>query len=104
MYVADAMISDEEAEKSIEKVSARKSSGSKEGVINIDVICENFEDGETVTLESLKAKKLVSAKVGRIKILAHGRMTKSLTVIADKFSLQAVKMITLAGGSAKTYR
>jgi ribosomal protein L18E len=30
-------------------------------------------------------------------------MTKSLTVVADKFSLQAVKMITLAGGTAETY-
>ncbi len=37
----------------------------------------------------------------RVKILARGVMTKRLTVIADKFSLQAVKMITLAGGHAE---
>jgi hypothetical protein len=31
-------------------------------------------------------------------------MTKRLVIIADKFSLQAVKMITLAGGVAEQYK
>ena len=66
-------------------------------------ICDNFDDGDTVTITALKKKHLISAKAGRIKVLASGRMTKSLTVIADKFSIQAVKMITLAGGTAKKY-
>ena len=71
--------------------------------VNIDDICANFEDGEVVTLEALKERRLVSKSAGRVKVLANGVMTKRLTVEADKFSLQAVKMITLAGGTAKSY-
>ena len=72
--------------------------------VNIGDICENFENGDVVTIVELKKKHLISAKAGRIKVLASGRMTKSLTVVADKFSLAAVKMITLAGGTAKQYK
>ena len=49
----------------------------------------------------IKAKHLISKNAGRIKVLARGTMTKSLTVKASKFSLQAVKMIALAGGTAE---
>ena len=69
--------------------------------VNVDVICENFENGETVNVDTLKAKHLINKNAGRIKVLARGTMTKSLTVTASKFSLQAVKMITLAGGVAE---
>ena len=100
---ADSIVTDEIAEHSIEEIHVSEKRSGKMCEINIDVICENFENGDVVTLEALQKKRLVSAKAGRVKILAHGRMTKSLTVIADKFSLQAVKMITLAGGTAKKY-
>ena len=103
---ADEILSDEEAESKIEvveRVPGEKGQG-KLALINLDTICENFEDGETVTLEALKAKRLVNKNAGRIKILARGVMTKKLTVYADKFSLQAVKMITLAGGHADQYK
>ena len=69
--------------------------------INLDVICENFEDGETVELSKLIERGLVSKSAGKIKILARGVMSKRLVVIADKYSIQAVKMITLAGGHAE---
>ena len=55
---------------------------------------------ELVCSNSLKAKRLVPKNAGRIKVLARGVMTKTLTIMASKFSLQAVKMITLAGGHA----
>jgi len=51
----------------------------------------------------LKEKNLVSKNAGRVKVLARGVMTKKLTIYADKFSLQAVKMIALAGGHADQY-
>ena len=98
---ADAMVNDYEAEHSIEVI--KKSRSGKMVEINIDDICANFEDGDVVTLEALKAKRLVNKAAGRIKVLAKGTMTKCLTIEADKFSLQAVKMITLAGGTAKRY-
>ena len=104
---ADELISDVEAEAKIEiveKEQEEKVKGNKLSEINLDTICENFEDGETVTLKALKAKRLVSPKTARIKVLARGIMTKKLTVYADKFSIQAVKMITLAGGHADLYK
>ena len=98
---ADELVTDEEAVASIEIVKTAVKSTGKMCEINLDTLCENFEDGETVTLDALKARKLVSGSCGRVKVLARGIMDKKLTVIADKFSLQAVKMITLAGGLAE---
>ena len=99
---ADQLISDEEAEAKIEIVSVASGSRTgKFGEINLDVICENFEDGEVVDVDTLKAKHLISSKTGRVKVLARGIMYKKLTIKASKFSLQAVKMITLAGGKVE---
>ena len=72
--------------------------------INLDTLCESFEEGEEVTLEALQAKKLAPKNAGRVKILARGTMTKKLNIVADGFSLQAVKMITLAGGRAEQFK
>lgn len=100
--VADQLISDEEAEAKIEIVTVEGAARSgKMGEVNLDVICENFDDGDVVDVDALKAKHLVSPKIGRIKVLARGIMYKKLTVKASKFSIQAVKMITLAGGKAE---
>ncbi len=98
---ADEMVSDDVAEHSIDVI--KKSRSGKMVEVNIDEICENFEDDEIVTLDALKAKRIVNKSAGRLKVLANGTMTKRLTIEADKFSLQAVKMITLAGGVAKKY-
>ena len=95
------MVNDYVAEHSIEVI--KKSRSGKMVEVNIDDICANFENDEVVTLEALKAKRLVNKAAGRVKILAKGVMTKRLIIEADKFSLQAVKMITLAGGTAKRY-
>ena len=104
---ADTIISDEQAQDFIETVTRApglKPKSAKCYEINLDTICENFEDDDVVTAESLKSKGLIPKKVERIKILARGVMTKKLTVIADKYSIQAVKMIGLAGGLAEKYK
>ena len=103
---ADELMTDEEAEEHIEIIEEapdRERTG-KMHAINLDTLCESYEDGEEVTLESLKEKKLAPKNAGRVKILARGTMTKKLDIIADNFSLQAVKMITLAGGRAEQYK
>ncbi len=101
----DELLTDEEAIESIEIVEDKAHTHTgKMCEVNLDSICEKFEDGETVTLDELKARHLVSRSAVRVKILARGIMTKTLTVYADKFSLQAVKMITLAGGHAEQYK
>lgn len=103
---ADEIVTDEQAREMIEVVTVapgEKGTG-KVYEINIDVICENFNDGDVVTPAILKERRLINRKAGRVKILARGVMTKTLTIYADKFSLQAVKMITLAGGHAEQYK
>jgi large subunit ribosomal protein L15 len=74
--------------------------GNKKDIINIDTLSENFDDGDVVTLKALKQKGLVSKNVGHIKVLARGTLDKCLTVEANAFSLDAVKMIVLVGGKA----
>lgn len=99
---ADALVTDEEAVASIEIVEIeRKSFSGKVCEVNLDTICNLFDDGETVSIDELKKRKIAPKSAERVKILARGVMTKRLTIIADKFSLQAVKMITLAGGHAE---
>ena len=68
-------------------------------IVNLDTINNSFAAGETIDLAALKAKGLVPAKAKRVKILAHGKLDKALNVEADSFSVQAVKMITLTGGT-----
>ena len=98
---ADEMVTDEVAEESIVMISEAR--GGRMVEINIGEINDNFEDGDTVTIAELKAKRLISNKAGRVKILAGGQLNKKLTVVADRFSLQAVKMITVEGGTVKQY-
>ena len=99
---ADELLTDEEATEKIEVIKRTTiAKSSKMAEVNLDVICDNYEDGETVELAGLQAKRIVNKNAGRLKVLARGVMTKRLTVVADKFSLQAVKMITLAGGTAE---
>lgn len=77
-------------------------SGQKEGkqdIVNIDTLDQNFEENDTVTLEKLKELKLVEPSTVRLKVLARGMLTKPLTVRAEDFSIDAVKMILLTGGT-----
>lgn len=99
---ADKLLSDDAAAAEITIVhNGASTRAGKLCEVNLDVICDNYDNGETVNITNLKAKRIVSKNAGRIKVLARGRMTKTLTVVASKFSIQAVKMITLAGGHAE---
>lgn len=74
---------------------------SKSGIINIDTLGQFFEEGEKVTLEEIKKRvPYVAKNVTYIKVLARGTLSKPLIVVADDFSLEAVKMIVLTGGRA----
>jgi ribosomal protein L15 len=94
---ADEMITDALA-MSVAKKERGAHSGQKH-FINIGLIDRHFSDGDTVTLEALKTKGLINKKVQRLKILADGTLTKSLTVKAESYSIQAIKMIELTGGT-----
>lgn len=70
------------------------------GIVNIDTLSENYQANDTVTLQSLKEKKLVGNSVNFVKVLARGVLNKPLTVKLHEFSVDAVKMIVLTGGKA----
>lgn len=94
---ADAMISDSLAMK-----TANYESGAGHGqqdIINIGVLDQNFEAHDVITLAVLKEKGLISRKAGRMKVLADGTLNKPLTIKSESYSIQAIKMIELTGGT-----
>ncbi len=103
---ADTLIGDDVAQTLVQRAESvdgggRKPDRTKVDIINIDTLSQYFADGEVVTLEEIKKRvKEVNRRTTYIKVLARGTLDKSLTVYADSFSLQAVKMIVLTGGKA----
>lgn len=98
---AKTLIDDETAEALIEQ-DAEDEIWEKQAceIINIDTISDSFEDGDTVDAAALAAKGLVPKSTEHIKVLARGTLDKALTVKANQFSADAVKMIVLVGGNA----
>ncbi|MCI5724559.1 50S ribosomal protein L15 [Fusobacterium sp.] len=70
-------------------------------ILSLDLL-NNFEDGETVSMETLFDKFLVkSIKKDGIKILGNGELTKKLIVKAHKVSKSAKAAIEAKGGSVE---
>ena len=59
---------------------------------------EVLKAGSKVTLESLKEKGILKTKYDTLKVLGNGKLTKKLTVVANKFTKSAEKAIVDAGG------
>ncbi|MCH5156399.1 MAG: uL15 family ribosomal protein [Clostridiales bacterium] len=96
---AKSMMSDEEAQQNIEQ-SARYADKTKSGIINVDTLSQKFKAGEKVTLEEIKKRVPgFNKKTTYVKVLARGVIDKPLTVEADEYSIDAIKMIVLAGGT-----
>ena len=94
---ADELISDEVA---METVKYEYPAGKgKQGIINIGDLDKLFEADSVITLPLLQQLGLMPKKVKRIKILADGVLTKPLTIKAENYSVQAIKMIELTGGT-----
>ena len=70
----------------------------RKSIINVGDLDVMFADGDTVTLEILKAKGLIPKATKRYKVLANGTLNKALTVEADEFSPVAKDKILAAGG------
>ena len=98
---ADARMTDEAAASKIGLDDASKKHEGKKGIINIDTISKNFKDGDKVDLEALWAKKLVPETIGYVKVLARGSIDKRLDLDLQDYSIQAVKMVLLEGGTVK---
>ncbi|MBI2026858.1 MAG: 50S ribosomal protein L15 [Deltaproteobacteria bacterium] len=69
----------------------------KSAIFNIGDI-ERFKLGDNVNLDLLKNKGLIPKKSLTLKILAKGKLTKPVTIVAHHFSAEALKVVEKAGG------
>ena len=69
-------------------------------VVNIQTL-SIFEDGATVSLETMFESGIVKGKNSKVKVLGNGEIEKKLTVQAHKFSKTAVEKIEAVGGTAE---
>ena len=69
-------------------------------VVNIGDL-ERFDANTVVTPALLKEVGLVKKEYDGVKILGNGKLSKALTVQANKFSKSAEKAITEAGGKVE---
>jgi len=74
--------------------------GTEYSVLNVSDL-NRFENGATVTPETIKEAGLVKQVKDGIKILGNGDLEKNLTVQAHKFSKTAIEKIESAGGKAE---
>lgn len=71
-------------------------------IVNVKLLEEKFNDGDTVNKESLVAKGLLDSADKLVKVLADGDVKKKLTIDVDKVSATAKEKIEKVGGSVKT--
>jgi large subunit ribosomal protein L15 len=67
-------------------------------VVNVEEIEKRFENGEIVSVDTLKAKGLIKGRVP-VKILGEGDITKKLDVQIDVLSASAKEKFEKAGGT-----
>lgn len=68
--------------------------------INVDVL-NRFDDGATVTVDSLLETGIIKNPGDGVKILGHGELTKKLNVKVNAFSASATEKIQALGGNAE---
>jgi large subunit ribosomal protein L15 len=70
-------------------------------IVNVSQLERVFDDGSTITVESLVSAGLVDNLKSKIKVLGDGQLTKKLDITAQKFSKSAEQKISGCGGTAK---
>jgi large subunit ribosomal protein L15 len=68
--------------------------------INVDVL-NRFDDGATVTVDSLIEAGIIKNPRDGVKILGNGELTKKLDVKVNAFSASAAEKIQALGGNAE---
>ncbi len=66
--------------------------------ISLTEISRNFENGDVVSLETLKEKQIVKGAGVQVKILCNGELDKKVTVKGIALSASAAEKIQKAGG------
>ena len=68
--------------------------------VNVEAL-NVFEDGTVVTPALLKEKKIVRKELDGVIVLGNGKLTKKLTIQANKFSESALEKIKESGSKAE---
>lgn len=66
---------------------------------NLDTLDAKFQDGETVSKETLLEKNMLNKSNTLVKVLGNGDISKKLTIKVDKVSANAKTKIESAGGT-----
>lgn len=82
---------------SIPKLGGFKSLKSKKAIVNLDIIEENYSNGDIIDSASLFKKGLTDQKYNA-KILGNGKITKKVTVVGVGVSQSAAVAIEKVGG------
>ena len=69
--------------------------------ITLSAISVNYKDGDTVSIETLREKKLVSSKVDRVVVIASGGLSRKVVVDVYRVTKGAKESIISKGGSVK---
>jgi len=70
-------------------------------IVNLAVLESSFETNDEVRLETLGERGILKPRHGRLKILANGELSKSLTVFTHRISASARQKIEAAGGKVE---
>ena len=69
--------------------------------IALSTISAYYKDGEIVSLDTLREKKLVNSKTDRVVVLASGELSCKVTVDVDRITKGAKEAILAKGGTVK---
>ncbi len=78
-----------------------KNFATRYATINLSDLEKHFNDGDVVTPEVLKERKIIKKQLNGVKVLGNGELTKKLTIKANRFSSKAVTKIENSGGKAE---
>jgi large subunit ribosomal protein L15 len=67
-------------------------------IVNLSVLNDKYKDGDTVTKDNLKEKKIIKSAKIPVKILGDGDFERKLTVQVEKVSKSAAAKIEEKGG------
>lgn len=68
--------------------------------ISLDVLAKEFNDGDFIDLETLRAKGLIKVNCNHLTVKASKKLSKKLFVEANVIDNKTVQMIAIAGGEA----
>jgi len=66
--------------------------------VTLSTISNNFNDGDTVNMETLREKKLIGAKIEQVVVLLSGELTRKVTVAVGRVTKGAREAILAKGG------